>query len=74
MKASEFFANLAEGFTAKCERCGENAHILTTWVDWEDRVFTCLYQCIRCGNTDWFAYNAPNETEVKPKGMDNGYL
>uniref|UniRef100_A0A6M3J7H2 Uncharacterized protein n=1 Tax=viral metagenome TaxID=1070528 RepID=A0A6M3J7H2_9ZZZZ len=72
MKASEFHPNLADGFTAHCERCNEKALTLTSWIDWDERVFTCLYQCPRCGNVDWFAFNG--EPAEKPEGVDNGYL
>lgn len=73
MDSEVFFPQLASGFTAKCQRCGEDAHTLTSWIDWDERVFACLYQCIRCGAVDWFAYQG--EQEVTPdKDSHNGYL
>lgn len=77
MNAPLFVAMLTESIVILCERCGEKAVTLQIWLDWKRGVFISLYQCPRCGNTDWFAHQ-PDEVEgsepEKPEGMDNGYL
>jgi len=74
MNYETFFAEIAQGFSAKCERCGEDAVIRTAWIDWEERVFSCLYQCPRCQHVDWFAFQA-NAEEPKVKEVpEGGYL
>ena len=72
MNSTAFFTELAQGLSAKCERCGEDAVMRTAWVDWEERVFSCLYQCPRCFHVDWFAFQADRET--KREVPEGGYL
>ena len=67
-------------FTVPCEKCGE-VTVGRQYGFGDEGAWYVLYQCPHCGNLDWFSLSGEEvialvitAKDVKPKGMDNGYL